>query len=103
MTSRWGPLVNPFIPMAIAIVGIVDASIGGSSDLVVLFALLFVLSAALTTRVLGNRRWFRLRGDLAQWLEARAAESGETAENLVDRAVAAYRAGLSAGWLESRR
>lgn len=103
MKSGWGPLVNPFVAMAIAVIGVIDAAVGGSWDLAVLFGLLFATFAALTVRTVGNRRWLRLRGDLAQWIDGRAAEAGETAEDVVDRAVAAYRGGLSIGPIDGAR
>jgi hypothetical protein len=72
----------------------IDATIGRNWDLVVVIGLVLVLQVGALAKVSRGRPAVSLRGDLARWLEDRAAATGEPAEQIADRAVAAYRAGL---------
>jgi hypothetical protein len=78
------------VAVGVAIVGILDAVLGGHWDSAVLFA---VVVAAIGTVVLTSR-WNRppvpLRGDLVAWLRRRSLESGEPVGVIADRAVQHY-------------
>ena len=60
--------------------------------------MVFALTMALQVVILASVQWRRqsvaLRRDLVEWLEDRAASSGEPVEAVADRCVAAYRASL---------
>jgi len=78
----------------ISAVGAVDALVGGTYDLVLVFALGALLQLALLVRLQFGRPAVPLRSDLVGWLRQRAAEHGEPMEALADRCVAAVRADL---------
>lgn len=78
----------------VAIVGAVDALIGGEHDLVVVFVLAAVLQLVLLLRLQFGRPAVPLRRDLVAWLRQRSAEQGEPLEALADRCVASARAEL---------
>ncbi|MFJ2666381.1 hypothetical protein ACIO14_18725 [Nocardia fluminea] len=79
-----------------AAIGVIDAATGGNKDLVVVFGAIIALSAAAALRLSsGNRRSIRVRADLARWLAIRAADGDERIGTVADRAVAAYRSGLT--------
>jgi hypothetical protein len=77
-------------------VGLVDAVIGGQADFVVVFVLAGLLQAAVLVGLRSGPRPVLLRADLAAWVYEHTAATGEPADRLVDRCVAAYRAGLTA-------
>ena len=85
-----------------AAVGLVDAATARTADLVAVFAVILVLALATVVRFGQDRTAVPLRGDLARWAAIRAAESGEDVARVVDRAVAAYRAGLTTDSTASR-
>ncbi|MFG2447364.1 hypothetical protein ACGFQG_31245 [Nocardia fluminea] len=91
VATRWMMVVVG----GIAAIGLVDAATGGNGDLAVVFGAIVVLSIAASLRLPGRRRSIRIRGDLVGWLSTRAAESDEPVGRVVDRAVAAYRCGLT--------
>ena len=80
--------------LGLCIAGIVDAARDHTFDLLVLYALAVALLAALILRAPRGRSLVAVRADLARWLKRRAAVTGERTEDLTDRAVATYRAGL---------
>lgn len=80
---------------AIALIGLIDAATGRNWDLVVVFGASIVLTAAAAVRLSVTRRSIGIRDDLARWLEDRAAAGDEPVERVADRAVAAYRSGLT--------
>jgi hypothetical protein len=84
--------------LAVALVataaGLVDALAGRAWDLVAVFGLVLAALAVAGAAVRSARGAVILRPDLAQWLRAQAAATGEPARRLGDRAVATYRAGL---------
>ena len=80
--------------IVVAVIGAVDAAVGESWDLVVLLGSLAVLAAVLLAGTLGRRPLVPIRADLVRWMAGRVATSGERIEDLADRAIAAYRAGL---------
>jgi len=75
--------------------GLLDAIAGRNWDLGAVFALAGVLQAIVLSGLWRERRSLPLRPDLAGWVRARAAATGEPAERLANRAMAAYRAGMS--------
>jgi hypothetical protein len=76
-------------------VATIDAVTGRDWDLTALLAAAVALQVAAIAGVLGRRRSIELRPDLASWLREQAAATGEPAERVADRALAAYRAGLT--------
>jgi hypothetical protein len=81
--------------LAIGVVGLVDALIGNAYDLAVLFGATAVLAVAGLTADRGRRRPVRLRADLAAALRDRGLRTGESDDQLLDRAVATYLDALS--------
>lgn len=75
--------------------GVIDSAIGERWDAVALFTFAVALVTLLLIRYQGRRQALPLRSDLVAWLRQRAASTGEEPEVLADRAVAAYRAGLT--------
>jgi len=78
----------------VSLVGLVDALVGPTWDFVAVFGLALVLQLVLLVRGLGGRAEVSVRRDLASWVAARAVATGETPEEVVDRALAMARAGL---------
>jgi len=80
---------------AIAVVGLVDAAVAAAWDLVVLIGMILGLHVVLWIQLSWGRPAVPLRADLVRWLGDRAVAGGEPVERVADRAVAAYRVGLS--------
>ena len=80
----------------VAAIGVVDTAIEGDWERLVLFGVLLGILVAVQIRLVTSRRDVAVRTDLVRWLERRAAVTGETREVLADRAIAAYREGLTA-------
>ena len=59
------------------------------------FRMMAALMVVLLFRTLSGRPAVPLRRDLVAWLDERAVSAGEPLERVADRAVSAYRAGLS--------
>ncbi len=78
----------------ISVVGCVDAARGGHTASAVLFGLLALGIAALTTGE-DRRRGVLLRRDLQTWVERTSSATGETPDELASRAVSRLRAGIS--------
>jgi len=76
-------------------VGAAHAAVGEDWDAFALFTALAFMMAALLIRTVRGRPAVPLRADLVAWLEERATSGGESVEEVADRAVSAYRAGLS--------
>lgn len=83
------------VMVAAAAVGAGAAGLEGDWDLAVIFVALAVLAAVLLARTSTRRPLVPIRGDLVRWMSARAALDGDRTERLADRAIAAYRDGLS--------
>ena len=77
-----------------ASLGALDAAIGANWDLVVLFGVITIVTVTDVVRATSGRAPIRLRSDLLAWMDRRAAAHGERMEDVADRAVAAYRAGI---------
>lgn len=92
------PLIRLLLAMTalVCAVGLVDAAVGAVWDLVVVQGAVLVLLGVLALASSVGRAHVRLRRDLFRWLERYAAEGGERTADVADRAVAAYRAGLTA-------
>jgi hypothetical protein len=69
-------------------VGLLDAATGGSWDFVVILATVAVLQLMLVANLRADRKCLTLRPDLAVWVRARAAATGELPDRIVDDAVA---------------
>ncbi|RDI55276.1 hypothetical protein [Nocardia mexicana] len=89
--SRWVAVVIAVV----AGIGLIDAATGRTWDLVAVFGVIVVLGSVSAASHWAGRPSITLRRDLARWLAIRAADSGEAADRIADRAVAAYRAGLT--------
>lgn len=75
-------------------VGVIDAGVTQSWDLLTILAALGAIIGVLLVRTTSGRVPTELRPDLAKWIEHRAEKTGEPFEDLLDRAVAAYRSEL---------
>jgi hypothetical protein len=83
------------VMIAVTVVGVVAAGLGGDWDLAVIFMVLGVVAMALLARTSGRRPLVPIRADLVRWMNARAAVTGDRTEQLADRAIAAYRDGIA--------
>ena len=75
-------------------VGVLDALLSREWDFLVIFGGIAVALAAFWIRQRAHRISVALRPDLAHWIAARSERSGEPFEDVLDRAVAAYRHGV---------
>jgi hypothetical protein len=82
------------LAVVVSAVGALDAAVGGSLDLVFVFALAAVLQLTLLVRLQAHRPAVPVRADLVAWLRNRAADEGEPIGALADRCLAACRADL---------
>lgn len=80
---------------AVLLAGVVDALASEAWDFLAVLSIALSLVAVLLTLTSRGRRSIGIRPDLARWLEEEAGTRGESVEALADRAIAAYRAGLS--------
>ncbi len=80
--------------LVIAALGTADALAGGDADLAAVLGLLLALGVVLVARTSGRRRPVAVRSDLVRWMEGRAAVGGERIDDVADRAIGAYRAGI---------
>ena len=76
--------------IVVALVGAVDAAIGGEWDLFVLFLAGFVIATALGLRLESRRPAIPIRRDLVAWLRDRSSISGEPLSTVTDRAIISY-------------
>jgi hypothetical protein len=76
--------------IVVALVGAVDAAIGGEWDLFVLFLAGFVIAVALGVGLESRRPAIPIRRDLVAWLRDRSSVSGEPLSTVTDRAIATY-------------
>ena len=83
------------VMLAIAGIGGLDAARSGSWDLVAIFGALAVGLLWMLLRTSIRRPLVPVRADLVRWMARRAAVSGEATSAVADRAVAAYRSGLT--------
>lgn len=83
------------LSVLVTAVGQVEVIAGRSWDVVAIFALIGLLQLVVLGGLRVGRRPVALRADLATWIDEHAAATGEPASRITDRAVAAYRAGLS--------
>ena len=79
----------------VAVVGIVDSLVDSAWDHLTMFAIILAFLGLILLRMAGRRPAVPIRADLVAWLDDRAVSSGESLETVADRAVSAYRAGLS--------
>jgi hypothetical protein len=88
--------------IVIAIIGAIDAAGSDEWDLVVIFGAVLIGLVFLLARTTVSRPLVPIRGDLVRWLARRADVNGERIADVADRAVAAYRDGLT-GAIEGDR
>lgn len=81
--------------VVVAGVGFVDAIVGGQADLAVVFAAIVALSLVAVARSWTHRHRVGLRADLVAWLSRRASERGTTLDDEAERAISAFRAGVT--------
>jgi hypothetical protein len=79
-----------FSAVVVALVGAVDAGIGGEWDLFVLFVGILAIATALGLRLDSRRPAVPVRRDLVAWLRDRSSISGEPLSTVTDRAIATY-------------
>jgi hypothetical protein len=85
-------LAATLVLCAVGVAGAVDE---GESDLAAVFGAVAAIGAVLLIRTFVGRVPVALRADLVRWMAARAVVAGERTEDVADRAVAAYRDGLT--------
>jgi hypothetical protein len=83
------------LALVAVVVGLVDALVADQWDTAALFVVVGLLDGLLLVRLQTRRPPVPLRRDLVDWLRERAALTGEEPEAVADRAVAAYRSGLT--------
>lgn len=82
------------IGISVVAVGLIDTLVTRSWDLLVVLTLVGGVFVALLLRASTGRVPVELRPDLAEWIEHRAERIGEPFDDVLDRAVGAYRAGM---------
>lgn len=89
-----GSVTDRVLLLAVALValaGVFDAIIIRQYELILLFAVILGMAFVLLARSFSKRRALRVRADLAKWLIRRSNLTGESAEQIADRALATYR------------
>ncbi len=86
--------VSLSIAAVLALVGALDAFVGGEWDLFVLFVALTALLGGVWLRRRIDRVSTTLRPDLAKWLLDQSRATGERFEDIIDRGLTAYRSGM---------
>ena len=98
-SDRVAPKLSSRLPLVLAAVvasvGVAESIVQRDWDVLSLFIAIVVLLAGLFLRTFVGRPTISLRRDLVVWLDERAVTAGEPLERVADRAVSAYRAGLS--------
>jgi hypothetical protein len=79
-----------FSAIVVALIGAIDAGIGGEWDLFVLFVGVLAIGIALGARLESRRPAIPVRRDLVAWLRDRSSISGEPLSTVTDRAIATY-------------
>jgi hypothetical protein len=79
--------------LAISIAGTVAAALAGSGGFAVLFVATGLLATAPMLRPQARRAMY-VREDLAAWLDEVSATTGEPIQEVLDRSVSSYRAGV---------
>lgn len=82
------------VMVAIAVVGAFAAGRTDAWDQALIFGAVAIMAAYLLLRTTAARPLVPVRADLVRWLGHRSARTGERPQDLADRAIAAYRAGL---------
>lgn len=80
--------------VVIAVVGVIDALVDDRTGPAVLFAVL-ALGVVLMARLRATQTTISIRRDLASWLDRVSPVTGETPDQLSDRAVSRLRAGFT--------
>ncbi len=82
------------IALIATLVGALDGYISREWDLMVVFLLVAAVQLILWLRQRASRVPVALRSDLAHWLQHRAEVTGDSFDDMIDRAVAHYKHGL---------
>lgn len=82
------------LSVLVSAVGLVETVTGQNWDVAVLLAVVTVLQLVVLVGLRTRRGSVGLRADLTTWVHEQAAATGEPAQRVVDRCVAACRAGL---------
>ena len=82
------------IGLVVAAVGALDAFVSREWDLLVVFLLVISLQSTLWLRLGAKRIPVTLRPDLARWVDRQSDRTGESFEDILDRAVAWFHSGL---------
>lgn len=93
MNPRIAIMATALTLVVIAVVGLVDAIIDDRAGSAVLFGVLAVGIAALSRLRIGETT-VTMRRDLASWLDRVSPVTGETPDEMSDRAVSRLRAGF---------
>lgn len=81
---------------AVSVVGLIDAAAGRVWDHVALHAAVLLGTVILLAVTALRRRLIPVRADLHRWLAQYAADGAEDTDSVLDRALSAYRDGLTA-------
>jgi hypothetical protein len=92
MTGLLAPIAI-VVGLIVSAVGAIDAIRSGEFDLLAVLLALVLVFAVLLASGCARTGW-RVRADLARWVEHRAALTGENTEQVTNRALAAYRSAL---------
>ena len=93
MNQRIAIMATALTLVVVAVVGLVDAIIDDRAGPAVLFGVLAVGIAALSRLRIGETT-VTMRRDLASWLDRVSPVTGETPDEMSDRAVSRLRAGF---------
>ncbi|MFQ5966359.1 MAG: hypothetical protein ACE5MI_01970 [Acidimicrobiia bacterium] len=80
--------------VAVTLIAAIDSALSGNWDVVAVLGLALILQVTVLARLSERRPAIALRADLVRWIESRAGVTGEPMDQIADRAVAVYRAGL---------
>ncbi len=94
--SDLGPRFFLLLAAACTAAGIADAAVSRQWDLLAIFVATASLLMAMWLRQRAHRISVTLRPDLAHWIEHRAESAGEPFDDVLDRAVAAFKHGVVA-------
>ena len=82
------------LTMIVAIAGAADAALQDQWDLLVVFGFVAALQLGLLLSDLRGRAHVTVRPDLARWARERSRHTGEPLDDVIDRSVAWFQAGL---------
>ena len=95
MSERMRLLLPLVLIAAIAAVGIVETARSGEIGVLGLLCAIELVTGGIAAALWRSRVPVAVRADLASWLDATSAVTGETPSELANRALSAYRVQLS--------